>query len=51
MVKVQRLSDRKTAAPMVTWVPVAGADGRLRMEMRWHVRTSGPSHRTPRSAA
>ena len=23
--------------PVTTWVPVTGTDGRVRMEMRWHV--------------
>lgn len=36
MVKVHNI--RKSApAPALTWVPVAGPDGHVRMEMRWHV--------------
>jgi len=51
MVKVQRLRQPNSSAPLVTWVPVTGADGRVRMEMRWHVGESTPTHHTPRSVA
>ena len=38
-----QMTDRRTTAREVTvlemtWVPVTGADGRARLEMRWHHR-------------
>lgn len=37
MIKVRSLRRPATKAPALTWVPVTDADGRVRMEMRWHV--------------
>lgn len=36
---MSRLPQRESPA-LLAWVPVAGPDGRTRMEMRWHA--SGP---------
>lgn len=35
MIEVRAL--RSTRSRVLTWVPVRGDDGRVRMEMRWHV--------------
>ncbi|WP_156875867.1 hypothetical protein [Ornithinimicrobium pekingense] len=42
---------RSTRRPaMLAWVPVTGADGRVRMEMRWQVGAGAPA-RTTRKVA
>lgn len=44
MVKVHPVRQtRQQPAPMVTWVQVPDAQGRIHMEMRWHLREE---HRT-----
>ena len=40
-----------TRPAVLTWVPVTGTDGVVRMEMRWHVGESTPTHHNPRSVA
>lgn len=38
---------RSTRRPAVlAWVPVTGADGRVRMEMRWQLGTPAEAQRT-----
>ena len=52
MLKVHRIHDtKKQQAPLVSWIPVKGADGRIHMEMRWHVGETPVSRRTPHAAA
>lgn len=51
MVKVHRIRDTSKQTPNLTWVPVADADGRIRMEMRWSVSPKGGSLRRPSHAA
>lgn len=43
MVKVHSLPESRQQAPMVTWVQVTDAEGRIHMEMRWNLRDE---HRT-----
>lgn len=50
MVTVHPLRDTKQA-PLVRWVPVAGSDGRIHLEMRWQVEDRHPVRHAPRSAA
>lgn len=38
MVKVHSIRESRQPGPMVTWVSVTDADGRVRLEMRWSVR-------------
>lgn len=50
MVKVQSIRTTNSPAPALTWVPVTGPDGHVRMEMRWHVEAkhgapAAPGHR------
>ena len=41
---------RSTRRPSVlTWVPVTGDDGRVRMEMRWQLGTPAGTARTART--
>lgn len=37
MSRRQAVPGRTQQQPMMSWEPVRGADGRVRMEMRWHV--------------
>ena len=37
MVKVQSIKSKSRQEPILSWVPVAGPDGRIHMEMRWQV--------------
>lgn len=49
MIKVRSLRRQNTTSPALTWVPVTDANGRVRMEMRWHIDT--PSQRRTHRAA
>lgn len=48
MVKVHSLRESRQPAPMVTWVQVPDAEGRIQMEMRWDLRDE---HRTAHRTA
>lgn len=50
MVKVHRIRDASKQTPSLTWVPVADADGRIRMEMRWNLSPRAESRRPSRAA-
>ncbi|TQM96186.1 hypothetical protein FB476_1050 [Ornithinimicrobium humiphilum] len=45
---IREIRSTRRPAPL-TWVPVQGADGRVRMEMRWQV--GSPARTTPQSVA
>lgn len=47
MAKMHRIKDKKAQGPILSWVPVPGPDGRIHMEMRWHV---GQTHERSRHA-
>ncbi|HLS44728.1 MAG TPA: hypothetical protein VK045_04790 [Ornithinicoccus sp.] len=51
MVTVRRISDTRKEAPVLSWTPVEGPDGRIRMEMRWHVGVEPRASRLPDRAA
>lgn len=46
MVKVQSINDTSRRGPILSWLPVAGPDGRIHMEMRWHVGSAHEQGRT-----
>jgi hypothetical protein len=49
MAQIRAVRTREQAPPLA-WVPVTGPDGRVRMEMRWHVGSTAGRPRA-RSAA
>lgn len=51
MVTVHRIRDTKAQAPLVSWIPVTGPDGRVQMEMRWQVAEPDHLPQAARSAA
>lgn len=46
-----RTMPTKRGAAVLAWVPVTGADGRVRMQMRWHVGEAPLRHPLRRTAA
>lgn len=47
MLTAHSIRPSRQPAPLVTWVSVTDADGRVHLEMRWHVRDLHRSaHRT-----
>lgn len=51
MVKVQSINEKSRRGPILSWVPVTGSDGRIHMEMRWHVGSTHEQSRRTHSAA
>ncbi|WP_256841253.1 hypothetical protein [Ornithinimicrobium cryptoxanthini] len=51
MVKVHSIKDKSKQGPVLSWVAVPDSDGRIHMEMRWHVQSRRQHGRRRHSAA
>ena len=51
MAKVHRIKNKSKPGPILSWIPVPGPDGRIHLEMRWHVGSTRERNGHTHSAA